>query len=314
MQQTIHLHRIRNFGEKVSDTFLFLKQNWQKLLGVYAVFVVPFIIIAGIAGVLLADRLYTASLSNTDLFRFTDVFNLDFFVIIFSLVLASVSYSTAAFSYVRLYDERHGAPPPITETGQLFFRKFLRILLYDIVIIIILILVFIIPYLIVTFIPLIGFFGQLLLGVLAGTILLHLNLIYIKEDIGLFDGVGRLFGLFRDSWWKTIGFSTIMYLIYYVFSLAVGFIIGIIGVLIFTNVYLHHHTAGGGVGKGTINLITLGVAVFILVQQVFYLILFCAMGVSYYSLAEEKDGSAIEEQIDSIGSSTDKYGGIEEQY
>lgn len=313
MQQTIYLHRIRSFGEKVNDTFLFLKQNWQKLFGIYAVFVVPFIIVAGIAGVVFADRLYAASLSNTELFRFSDIFNLDFFVIVFCFLLASVSYGTAVFSYIRLYEEQRGTQPVITAVGQLYFRKLLRILLYDIVISFILILVFIIPYLVVTFIPLVGIFGQFFLGVLAGAILLHLNIIYIKENLGLFDGVGRLFALFRESWWKTIGFSSIMYLIYYVFSIALFFIIGIIGVLIYTN-FLLHHDRGVGIGKGTINLITIGFGIFFLVQQVFYLILFCAVGVSYFSLAEEKDGSAIEEQIESIGTSTDKYGGIEEQY
>lgn len=313
MQQELYLHRVRDFGEKVSDTFLFIKRNWKKLFGVYAVFVVPFIIIAGTAGVMLAGRLYTNSLSSTDIFRFSDIFSLDLFVIIFCILLASVSYNTAIFSYIRLYDERRGVQPTIAEIGQVYFRKLLLILVYNMVIGFILILVFIIPYLIVSFIPLLGMFGQFFLGVLSGTIMLHLNLIYIKEELGLFEGVSRLFYLLGGNWGKTIGFSAIMFLIYYVFTIVIVLIIALLGVLVYTGTMMPR-SVGGGMGKGLVTLISVGAGVFFLVQQVFYLILFCAAGISYFSLSEEKDGHAIEEQIETIGGGGDKYGGVEEQY
>jgi len=313
MEQTLYLHRVRDFGEKVSDTFLFLKRNWQKLFGVYAVFVVPFIIIAGIAGVMLAGRLYANSLSSTDLFRYSDILSLDLFVILICIMAAAISYITAVFSYITLYDQQRGVQPTIAQVGQVYFRKLPRLFLYNIVVGFILLLVFIIPYLIVSFIPLLGFFGQILLGALWGAIHLHLNLIYIREEQGMFEGVSRVFYLFSNNWWKTIGFTIIMMIIYYVFTFVLVLIIGLIGVLIYTSFILQKNT-GGGFGKSGVTLVSLGIGFFFLLQQVFYLILFCAAGINYFSLVEEKDGSAIEEQIENIGGTSDKYGGIEEQY
>jgi len=143
--------------------------------------------------------------------------------------------------------------------------------------------------------------------------MLHLNLIYIREDLGVFDGVGRLFSLFTNNWGKTIGFSSIMFLIYYVFTGVLVLIIGVIGFVIYFS-FMVRPGVGTGMSKGAVILLSLGIGFFFLVQQVFYQILFCAVGVNYFSLAEEKDGSAIEEQIENIGEASDKYGGIEEQY
>jgi hypothetical protein len=85
--------------------------------------------------------------------------------------------------------------------------------------------------------------------------------------------------------------------------------------IVYTAFLIPRSTAAlGGGGKSVVTLVTLAVGAFFLLQQAFYLILFCAAGINYFSLSEEKDGSAIEELIDSIGTVTDKYGGIEEQY
>ncbi len=262
---------------------------------------------------MLAGRLYSLALSNAESIRPSDVLSFEFFIIMLCLVVASVSYNASVFGYIKLYEEQRGVKPTITQVGIVFFRKLLWLLLYNFVVYFILVLVVIIPYLIVTFIPVIGFFGQLLIGVITSTIILHLNMIYIKEDLGLSAGISRFFTLFSGRWWPSIWFNTVMFLIYWAFSLVLLFIMAMISSIIYFTVLMPHKVSPG-MGKLEISLLILVIGLYFLVQQVFYLILFCGVGVNYYTLSEEKDGSAIEEQIDNIGSGTDKYGGIEEQY
>ena len=315
MQQVLYLRRLRDFGEKIADSFLFLKQHWKNLFGIYLVFVVPFIIAAIIVAMVFAGRLYSMSLSNAEAIRPSDIFGLDFLIILLCFVIAITSYNTAVFSYIRFCDEQLGVKPTIAQVGQLYFRKLLKIFLYNIVVGFILVLVIIVPYLLVTFIPLIGVLGQFGLGVFFSTVLLHLNLIFIREDQGMSAGISRLFYLFGGSWWKTIGYSLVMFLIYYVFSFVLIVILFMVSMIIYAAFLIPRSAAAlGGGGKSIVTLATLAVGAFFLLQQTFYLILFSAVGINYFSLAEEKDGSAIEELIDSIGTVTDKYGGIEEQY
>ena len=59
MAQKLFLRRLRDLGEKISDSLLFIKTNWKNLFLLYAIFVVPFIIVAGIVGVLFASRIYS---------------------------------------------------------------------------------------------------------------------------------------------------------------------------------------------------------------------------------------------------------------
>src|ERR1700749_4050480 len=111
MQQVIYLRRLRDFGEKISDSFLFLKQNWKNLVGVYAIFVVPFIIAAIIVAMSFAGHLVAAFQENISSIRPSDIITPDFVVIILCIMLAAASYNTAVFSYIKLYEEQRGVKP-----------------------------------------------------------------------------------------------------------------------------------------------------------------------------------------------------------
>ena len=50
MNTTLPLRRIRDFGEKVTDTIKFIKLNWKNLLVLYGVFVLPFLLIGVFLG------------------------------------------------------------------------------------------------------------------------------------------------------------------------------------------------------------------------------------------------------------------------
>ncbi|MBC7902534.1 MAG: hypothetical protein H7Y27_03900 [Gemmatimonadaceae bacterium] len=315
MQKVLYLRKVRDFGEKIGDSFLFLKGNWKNLLSIYAVFVVPLIIAASILGMFFAGRLYSAMLSNAVSIQVTDIFSGEFFVIILCLLMAGSSYNTAIYGYFRLYDEQKGVKPTISQVSQLFFPRFIKLFFYNIFVVILLVLVAVLPLAIIMFIPLVNLLGILLFAVVFATVLFHLNCIYVAEDVGFWTGISRLLDLFKDRWWPVIGYSSVMFIIYYVFAS----VIQVIFMMIFAVGALNmispaYPPSDAGTSQGKISMMVLAFGGMILLQQVFYLILYSAIGINYYSLCEEKDGSAIEEEIESIGATTDKYGGVEEQY
>ncbi len=314
MQQPLYLRKLRDFGEKISDSFLFLKQNWKNLFGIYAVFVVPFLIASIVMLIFFAGHIRTNMLISTNLFRFGDVFTGDFYIMMLCLLLAGSSYNTAVYSYFRLYDEQKGVQPTLKQVGQIFFTKFFKVFLYNIVVTLLLIVVAIIPFMIVMFIPVINFFGILLMLIIFVIVIFYLNCIYVTEDLGLSGGVSRLFYLLSRRWWNTIGFTVVVFLIYIVFSFAVQLAMSLVRNAFFNSLVSPFSSRLGSSGQGVFNIGLLLVGLLFIVQQLFYLILFCSVGVNYYSLSEEKDGSAIEAQIDSIGGAADKYDGAEEQY
>jgi hypothetical protein len=50
MTQTLQLRKVRDFGERIGDSMTFIKLNWARMLGLYAVFVIPFLLAGIILG------------------------------------------------------------------------------------------------------------------------------------------------------------------------------------------------------------------------------------------------------------------------
>lgn len=314
MQQPLYLRKLRDFGEKISDSFVFLKGNWKNLLGVYAVFVVPLMIVGTIFGLIFAGRLVGLIQSTTYNLTPTDILSPSLFIIVLCFLLAGSSYSTAMYLYFRIYDANRGIKPSLEQIAKLFFPRFIKIFFYNILLGILLTLVAIIPVLLVIFIPFINLLGIMLLVGLGATVFTHINAIWVSEDVGFSGGFSRLLDLFRNRWWHNIGFTTLIFIIYYVFAFVIQMVFSIFLAIGSMNLLPSPDRTGTGMGEGGVTALVLGIGFMMLLQQVFYIILYCGVGVNYYSLVEEKDGTSIEEQIDSIGTDSDKYGGIEEQY
>jgi len=312
MAQILFLRRLRDLGEKISDSLLFIKTNLKNLLLLYVIFVVPFIIVAGIVGVLFASHLYTSILGSAEVLKPTDIFNVEFVVIILCLLMSGASYQASVYSYMRLYEENKGQQPTIAEVGQVFGKKFIKIFFYNIGISTILGFCIVIPAMLFAIAPIFAFFIIMISFLLLIMVFLHINCIYVMEDGGFGHGILRLFDLLRNRWWHSIGFTFIIGLIYYVFGFMVQTVFSLLGIVSIN--FLNPESLGGAQSKAAITSLVLGVGLLLLINQLFYLIVFSGIGVNYFSLVEEKDGSAIEEQIDSIGSNNDKYGGVEEQY
>ena len=100
--------------------------------------------------------------------------------------------------------------------------------------------------------------------------------------------------LLRNKWWSSFGYMCILLLIYYVFSLITNLIIMIV---FGSSALINPNSLAASTGK----TFAMVYGVSLLIQQIFYVIVFVGIGILYYSLDEEKNGSGLESRIDQIG-------------
>jgi len=291
---------------------LFIKINWKMLFLLYLIFVVPFIVVAGIVGVLFANRIYSNIPASGDIFKISNFFSIELAVIVLCLLMSGASYQASVYSYMRLYEENKGRQPTLAQVGQLFTKKAVKIFFYSIGMSILFAICIFLPLILVAVVPIVSVFVFMLMLLFCVMFFLHVNCVYVMEDGDFGNGFFRMFDLLRNRWWHCLGYTFIIGIIYYVFSFVVQILFSLLGV--FSINFLDPAPFEGAESKAAITTMVLGFGLLLLINELFYLIVFSGVGVNYFSLVEEKDGSAIEEQIDSIGTHNDKYGGIEEEY
>jgi hypothetical protein len=119
----------------------------------------------------------------------------------------------------------------------------------------------------------------------------------------------RMVHLVRDRWWYTFGVIIIFGLIFYFFSSMISLFSSLVFGLSSVN-FLKPSNPDQVFTKKYFLVMGLSSVV----QQVFYLVVHVGVGVHYYSLREEKDGSGLEEQIEQLGQDKGPHGDMEEQY
>lgn len=300
--EPIRLRKIRDFGATVSDTIQYLKAHWQRLLLLYAVFVIPFLLLATLLGANSFSAFFR-QIGASDLPKL-DVFTPGLVLAILLYFLSTVAYATVVFLFMRQTEERGGQAPTLQETGALFLPKLLSNSGY-------------------LLLALIGFVGLALFAIvpIIGILIVLVLVVYMMVDLALlfpantiednpFPGsFRRMVYLVRDRWWYTFGVIIVFGLIFYFFSTIISLVAGLI--FGFSSV---NFLTPGDPSKVFTKEYFLFMGLSAVVQQVFYLLVHVGVGVHYFSLREEKDGSGLEAQIDQMGQDQGMHGNIEEQY
>jgi hypothetical protein len=309
MNTTLPLRRIRDFGEKVTDTIKFIKLNWKNLLVLYGVFVLPFLLI----GVFLGAGYFMQIFSAMTTGKANELFNdWKIWVAVLVIYMAVNAMATSIYLYMKVWEEEDRRATP-GELLKVIGGPFLSNMLYSV-------LMFIGLMLLMSPIVLvaggaksagsIAFLGLFMLFAMIGLLILfpYLMLIYPVNTIGrrelgnAFRGAGLLL---RGNWWASLGYVMVLFIIYYIFS----FLVQMMLTLIFgAGALMGAENAGETFGKGMVVIYGLSM----LIQQVFYIIMFVGAGVLYYSLHEEKVGGGLEKMIDDLGTGSSKYGQQEE--
>jgi hypothetical protein len=303
--EPLRLRKIRDFGATISDTILYIKIHWKDLLRMYAVFVAPFLLVAALLGATSFSAFFSKlddieSISD----RPWQVLSPGFFIAILLYMLATVAYSTVVYLYMRQTEEQNGAPPSLQEIGTRFLPKLLSNAGYMIIAFFLLVAM--------AFFAIIPILGILL--AFLGFFWFAVNLAILfpantAEDNPFPASFGRMFRLVRDRWWYTFGVILIFGMIFYFFSTVISLVSGLVFGLSSVNFLQPADPAQTFTKK---YFLVMGLSS--LVQQVFYLVVHVGVGVHYYSLREEKDGSGLEDRIEQLGQGKGPHSDIEEQY
>lgn len=285
MTEKIEFRKRRDFGEIISVTFEFIRQNFSQLGSVMFYVGLPLSVLLGIATTLYQD-LITEAQSSGNLGALLTSFISPYYLLTIALTLLLYAGVTgAACSYVLRYlsqaklstiqasdvvsDTINSAPMAISTLFLLGLLLFIAA----------------IPSILLLFIPLIYL----------GVTLAPLLFIRYYEKIGFFDAFSRCFKLAQSEWWKVFGVVAILSLIGYFISLGFSLPSGILSFIISFN------SASGEAPSDIINVIF---AVFAAISSfgTVIQITLTSIGIAfiYFDLVERKEASGLLSRIDQI--------------
>jgi len=289
--QKMELRKLRNFSDNINDSFQFIKQEFKPLLGCYVAICGMFIVLSSvISGLYQRDSMvgFMRIFKGLDYQQrgLGDVFNLNYFLILFLGTLSYVIMHIVIAVYFKLYTQKGKVSPTIEEVWKATLRFIVPIFFYSII------------YGIITFISV---FFCIVPFFYFAVVFAPFTLIYVVEEVSFTDGFSRCFSLIRDNYWESLGIYLISYLIYSISAGIIGILVSIIagGISYLTTKDI---AAVTGIVTGTLNIFT----------HIFYIIFSVSVSLNYYNLVERLDGSGLLERIDSLGSKQEDA--IEEQY
>lgn len=287
------LRQLRDFGEIISDTFTFIRENIGPLGKLFLYVVAPIALLSSFIGAysqyLMMDSMM-GLLEDQDVFvdnpfaAFEQFSSPIFFLNLFLSYIAYATLTIVIMNYMRLYDE--------SPTGEVAFKDVLSGFLPKL-------LPVILGFIGVTFITTIGMILLIIPGVYFAIASSLLFPVFFIEKTNIFNAIKRSMYLISGNWWMSFGvffvlFVVLMMMIYF-FSTLTGLFTGFTNSLeLVQNPSLY----------GVITSITTFISFF------FYGIIFVATGVLYFSLVEKKEGKAILDKIDQIGMSDEDLGKI----
>lgn len=277
-QQKIYLRKVRDFGLVIGDTFQFMRQEFKPLMSAFLLISGVFILAAAVAGGFLQMNMtslfgdVTRNEFGSELFS---VFIGRYFLVILTMMVAMAAMQTAVAVYQKLYDKDTDTSPAMDVIWNEFKRYFPKILL-------------------LAFVKLIIYTIGLVLCILPGiyfiVVLTPMTWIIVNEDASIGEAFSKCFRLVRENFWISLGVYFVAYLIYSVAASVIGVVFGIV---VGIASYL-----GTKEFDSTMAIVTSVTNVF---TYMFYVIFAVSVGLHYYSLTEQQDGTGMMRRLSSIG-------------
>jgi hypothetical protein len=277
MRANIELNRSREFGDIISDTFAFVKQNFKSLLK-------PYFVIGGL--LLITDILISAWVNaNRGDASITTMAGLGelFFDFINHVVLTLVT-----LSYLAVYRQKDNQPADTIEVWGYFRYYFFRVLFTQIVLLIC---------------AAVGFFFCFFPGVYFSVVFSLVTPVMVIENGSFRYSLDRAFKIIKENWWLTFGAIILIVIVTAMIMLIIMLPAMIIygGTQWLTGEKLD--TFAGILQSVMINLC-----------QLLWIIPVITITLVYYSLTEEKEGNSLIDRINSFGRKPSPNQPSSEQY
>lgn len=299
MKEPVEFRKVREFGDIISDSILFIKQNIKPLLKAY-LFLCGFFVLASMVNSILMQLQLSNLLESgnsaiysrgtSPLYMFYN-FTVNYVLMLFLIVLNYTAIYLTVLSYISLYIRKGNIAPTVAEVWSYFKYYFWRMLGSGIVMSLFFGLCFalcIIPGIYVF--PAVSLFYPVL----------------ILENAGFSYSFNRAFQLLKGEWWITFATFLVIFFIFY----ACAMVIQIPAVAIsMAGAFMHNANAF----LGTYGIIA---AVAQQLSQVFLMIPIVGAAVIYFNLVERKESTGLMERIDSLGQSQakDDHPFVQEEY
>jgi len=300
MQPNIELARPRDFGELISDTFTFIKQNLKPLLKYFFIFCGFFVLATAATTILLQVRAINVIStydpndfsSDTIWGRFIPLIWSYILLIVF-YILQTVTFHTMVLCFMTLYKQKKNNVPTTEEMWGYIKFYFLRVLGSSFLL-----------YLLIA----IGFAFCLIPGFYLAPIFVLVAPIIVMENASFGYAFGQSFKLIKDNWWVTFGVGVVIYIILYVLNLVITLPASILGA---GNLFTH-------LLRGTTPTVSLPIIILTTILQsltyFFQVLLIVAAGLCYFNLSESKEGTSLMERMDQFGKTEQDPGSQPEEY
>lgn len=301
----IELKQRRDVGEIVSTYFDFFKQNVKSFTNVFisynGVFIflllgASYLLVTGFIGVFNTQSGFDNSSKDESALYIG--FGLILFFGVF-LVIAALNYSLAS-AYIIQYDKKQQVIENRTEVWSIVKSNSSSIIVFILLLVVIYI-VYSIVNLIVSIIPILGFFASLLMsfGISSWLGVSFMSMFYEKKSPT--EALGEGWDLVKSNFWKCVGTNFILGMLIGILLLLLLMIPGVI-VIVYT---WHVVDSGFNVGDSIVAKIiyTFGLCILLIVSAYSQSLSQFINGILYFSLHEEKYNIHTREKINQIGAS-----------
>jgi hypothetical protein len=285
MEPNIELAKPRDFGEIISDTFLFIRQNFKGLLKSFFIFCGFFMVASAVSMSIIQVRMQQLTASFTvgsPMIPTTFDSQSNFFInwallMVFGLCMFSTNL-LVVLCYVALYKQK-GNVAPTTQELWVYFKYYFFRMLFAVFLIAIMLTV--------------GYMICLLPGIWLFPILGLIFPIMIIENASFDYAFSRAFKLISNNWWITAGAVFIVWLIAYCMMFFISLPLSLVNV---SSMLLRPQT---------VPHLSLAQIIFstVLQQLMQVLLVIPTIGIClcYFNLTESKDGTSLLNRIDKFG-------------
>ncbi|MEO6850627.1 MAG: hypothetical protein ABI203_03550 [Mucilaginibacter sp.] len=298
MTPKIELAKPRDFGEIISDTFTFTRQNFKPLLKYFFIFCGFFMLASASTSVLnqinavrVMNSLASNNFETRSPFAALSVFTPTYFLAILFLLLEYIAIAVTVLCYLTLYKQKQNNIPKMEEMWGYFKFYFLKIFGSS---------------LLVSLIVIVGCFFCLIPGIYLYPIMSLVIVIMVVENTNFSYAFNHSFALIKDNWWATFGVFVVMTIIIAVASMVVVLPAALLNVV---NLFMH-------LTKGTSISITTAIVTTLLTEvgHIFHILTIVSTTLIYFNLTETKEGTGLIERINQFGTNTPDSNITPEEY
>lgn len=281
MEKQVEFKKIRDFGEIIGDTFMFIKQNFKPLM-MAVLYLCGLFLIAGLISSIMAqlgvvnamEGVKRGSIDNP--FYMLYNFGIGYLFVIIFMVCSYTSFYVTVLSYISIYIQKGNVAPTVDEVWAYFKFYFFRVMGSGILMSIFLVLCFvccIIPFFWVF--PAVSIFYPIM----------------VIENRSLSYSFNRCFKLIDNEFWVTLGTFIVLYIITQACTMVIQLPAMVIGMASsFTHLeqpITKTYAIASSVGQQ--------------LSLVFMIIPIIGAAMVYFNLVERKESSGLMNRIESLG-------------